>query len=77
MKKKEANSSAWRMALAIGGAGFTLIGYIVVGFLLGKWLMHIYEGPRLWIGLGAIIGLLLGIVNIVWLVRKFLGEQHE
>lgn len=77
MKKKEANSSAWRMALAIGGTGFTLIGYIVVGFLLGKWLMHLYEGPRLWIGLGAIIGLLLGIVNIVWLVRKFLGEQHE
>ncbi|MBR2568954.1 MAG: AtpZ/AtpI family protein [Paenibacillus sp.] len=77
MKKKETEASAWRVALAIGGAGFTLAGYIVVGLLLGKWMMHLYEGPKLWMGIGAIVGFILGILNIVWLIRKFVGEQHE
>ncbi|TVX89505.1 ATPase F0F1 [Paenibacillus agilis] len=77
MKPSNHNESTWRTALAIGGAGVTLILYILVGYLIGSWLRQEWEGPRIWIGLGVIIGFVTGVIHIIYYVTKFMGEQNE
>lgn len=51
--------------------------YIVIGYFAGKWLAHMLDGPKLWLAVGMIAGMCFGIMNIVYVVRKFMGEQDE
>ena len=67
------NENVWRITIAISGMGVTLVVYILIGYFAGYGLARMMNGPKLWNGLGAIVGMLLGIVNIIWLVRKFIG----
>lgn len=73
MKSSNSNDNLWKTALAISGMGATLVAFIVLGILTGYGLAKLWDGPRLWMGLGAIAGLILGVANIAWLVRKFIG----
>lgn len=73
MRPSNSNDNLWRIALAISGMGVTLVAFIVLGIVIGHSLVKLWDGPRLWIGLGAIAGLIFGILNIIWLVRKFIG----
>lgn len=73
MKPSNPNENMWQTALAISGMGATLVAYILLGLFAGYGLARLWDGPRMWMGLGAIIGMILGIANIVWLVRKFIG----
>ncbi|MCE5169246.1 AtpZ/AtpI family protein [Paenibacillus profundus] len=77
MKTTKRNDNLWLVALSIGGAGVMLAIYILIGFFVGKWLAHALDGPKLWLAVGAISGMCLGIANIVYFVRKFMGEQDE
>ncbi|MGZ9586325.1 AtpZ/AtpI family protein [Paenibacillus marinisediminis] len=73
MKSSNDNENLWRIALAISGMGLTLVVYILLGYFVGYGLVQIWDGPKLWLGIGAIVGMFLGIANIIWLVRKFIG----
>ncbi|GAC41429.1 AtpZ/AtpI family protein [Paenibacillus popilliae] len=77
MKTSKRNDSAWFIALSISGAGIMLAVYIVMGYFAGKWLAHMLDGPKLWLAVGMIAGMCFGIMNIVYVVRKFMGEQDE
>ncbi|WP_374016421.1 AtpZ/AtpI family protein [Paenibacillus thiaminolyticus] len=59
------------------GAGVTLAVYIVIGYFAGKWLAQMLDGPKLWLAVGMIAGMCLGIMNIIYFVMKFMGEQDE
>ncbi|WP_019635566.1 AtpZ/AtpI family protein [Paenibacillus fonticola] len=76
MKIPDNNGNPWIAAAYISGAGFLLATYIVVGFLSAKWLAERFDGPNYWIAIGAITGLVLGIVNVFVLIKKFLGAQN-
>ncbi|WHX48775.1 AtpZ/AtpI family protein [Paenibacillus woosongensis] len=76
MKIPDNNGNPWITVAAIGGAGFLLAMYIVIGFLGARWLVERFGGPNYWVAIGAIIGLLSGIVNIFVLIKKFLGAQN-
>ena len=73
MKSSNANENLWRIALAISGMGITLVSFILLGSFVGYGLVRLWDGPKLWMGIGAIVGMFLGIANIIWLVRKFIG----
>ncbi|GIP51553.1 hypothetical protein J42TS3_05880 [Paenibacillus vini] len=63
------------IASYISGAGILLVIYILSGFLVSKWLVSYFEASKVWIALGLILGLLLGITNIIFLIYKFIGGQ--
>lgn len=77
MKMSNRNDRPWRTALSISGAGVLLALYILIGFYVGKWLADALNGSKLWLAAGSIVGLCLGIVNIIYLVKTFMGEQDE
>ncbi|MBN3523934.1 AtpZ/AtpI family protein [Paenibacillus apiarius] len=77
MKTPKRNESAWLTALSIGGAGVMLAVYIIIGYFAGKWLAQVLDGPKIWLAAGMISGMCLGIVNIIYFVKKFMGEQDE
>ncbi|MUG46775.1 AtpZ/AtpI family protein [Paenibacillus woosongensis] len=76
MRIPDNNGNLWIAAAYISGAGFLLAMYIVVGFWSARWLTERFDGPNYWIAIGAIAGLVLGIVNIFVLIKKFLGAQN-
>lgn len=76
MKPQKDRDSLGRTALIIGSAGTLLAAYIIIGFFAGKWLRNVLNGDNYWLAIGAITGMILGIVNVVLLIKKFLGEQN-
>ncbi|WP_150270598.1 ATPase F0F1 [Paenibacillus tepidiphilus] len=76
MKEQKDGPGLLQTALVLGSAGTLLAVYIVTGFFAARWLQHSMNGPRSWLAFGAITGLVLGSVNVVFLIKKFLGEQN-
>ncbi|MFC3747519.1 MULTISPECIES: AtpZ/AtpI family protein [Bacillales] len=76
MKQEKDRESLGRTALVIGSAGTLLAAYIIIGFFLAKWLRDLMDGHNYWLAIGTITGMILGIVNVVLLIKKFLGEQN-
>lgn len=76
MKKSNKEVKPWIIASYISGAGTLLVVYIMAGFWITRWLVSHYGGSMQWVALGTILGLVLGIVNIIVLIYKFMGEQN-
>ncbi|WP_342437454.1 AtpZ/AtpI family protein [Paenibacillus sp. FSL L8-0436] len=76
MKEQKDEAGLGRTALVIGSAGTLLAAYIIIGFFAARWLQNQMDGPTSWLAIGTITGMLLGIVNVVLLIKKFLGEQN-
>lgn len=76
MGTSNSNGNPWIVAAYISGAGFLLVISVFVGFFGARWLVEQWNGPRYWIAIGTIAGLLLGIVNIIVLIKKFVGAQN-
>ncbi|KGE20370.1 AtpZ/AtpI family protein [Paenibacillus wynnii] len=76
MNEPKENDSLVRTGLVIGSAGTLLAAYIIIGFFVARWLKDYLEGPSYWLAIGTITGMVLGIVNVVMLIKKFLGEQN-
>ncbi|WP_410770617.1 AtpZ/AtpI family protein [Fontibacillus sp. BL9] len=76
MNNSDKEVKPWIIASYISGAGILLVIYILSGYFLSRWLVHHYGGSAVWIALGTILGLVLGIVNIIVLIYKFMGEQN-
>jgi len=69
------NRSVLTTALYISGAGIMFAVWIILGYWLAEWTVNRFGAPPLVKALGAIAGMVLGIVNIILLVKRFLGEQ--
>lgn len=76
MKEQKGEAGLARTALVLGSAGTLLAAYIIIGFFTARWLQRLMDGPKFWLAIGAIAGMVLGIVNVALLIKKFLGEQN-
>ncbi|MNI01653.1 putative F0F1-ATPase subunit [compost metagenome] len=76
MGTSNSDGKLWVVAAYISGAGFLLVISVFVGFFGTRWLVEQFDGPRYWIAIGTISGLLLGIVNMIVLIKKFMGAQN-
>jgi ATP synthase protein I len=76
METPKRGDNPWFLALYISGAGTLLATYIIIGFFISRGLMVMWEGPRYWIAIGTITGLILGTTHMGMLIKKFLGEQN-
>jgi len=75
--KKPTDASLWRIALYFSGLGFMFAIWIVIGFFLGGWISDQFDLSPVWKGIGAIVGIFVGSVNTVLLVKRYLGDQDE
>lgn len=75
MNRPDHNNNLWQTALYLGTAGSLLSTYILIGFFGGRWLRAFLDGPSYWLAIGTISGLVIGVVHVVILIKKFLGEQ--
>ncbi|WP_151733718.1 ATPase F0F1 [Paenibacillus tengchongensis] len=76
MKEQKDGPGLLQTALVLGSAGTLLAAYILIGFFAARWFQHSMDGPKGWLAVGTIAGLVLGSVNVVFLIKKFLGEQN-
>ena len=75
MNKSDKEVKPWVIASYISGAGLLLVIYIMSGFLVSKWLVSLFGASPVWISVGSIAGLFLGMANIIVLIFKFMGER--
>ena len=76
MNDPKHKDSLARTGLVIGSAGTLFAAHIIIGFFVARWLQNQLDGPSYWLAIGTITGMVLGIVNVVLLIKKFLGEQN-
>ncbi|WP_238651188.1 AtpZ/AtpI family protein [Paenibacillus piscarius] len=76
MKEQKKEPGLGRIALVLASAGSLLAAYIVIGFFVARWLRKLMDGPPVWLALGTIAGMVLGVVNVAMLIKKYLGEQN-
>ncbi|MNC45648.1 putative F0F1-ATPase subunit [compost metagenome] len=76
MKEQKGEAGLGKTALVIGSAGTLLAAYIIIGYFVARWLQRQIDGPQYWLAIGTISGMILGIINVVMLIKKFLGEQN-
>ncbi|WNS42622.1 AtpZ/AtpI family protein [Paenibacillus sp. MMS20-IR301] len=76
MQEQKNGAGLGRIALVLGSAGSLLAAYIIIGFFVARWLQNQLDGPKFWLAIGTISGMILGIVNVALLIKKFLGEQN-
>ncbi len=76
-KKPAQPPSSYKIALAFSGIGIQFAIWIIIGYLAGAWLAKHYELSPLWKGLGAVAGMLLGLVSAILLMVRYLRGQDE
>lgn len=76
MKKSDKEVQPWVIASYISGAGILLVAYIMSGFWVSKWIVSYYEVSTAWIAVGTSAGLILGVVNIIVLIYKLMGDRN-
>jgi len=74
-KSGQRNRSALITALYFSGAGILFAVWIILGYGLASWTVNQFGAPPFVKALGAIAGMIVGIVNMILLVKRYLGEQ--
>ncbi len=75
-KPNQPSPSLLKLALYFSGIGMMVALCILTGYWIGNWITHQFAASDIWRGLGAIFGLIVGIVNTILLVKRFLGEDN-
>lgn len=60
----------------VSAIGADLIVCMAAGYFLGKYISDL-TGQRVWIAGGLIVGMAVGIVSIVFLIKRLLEEPND
>lgn len=74
MQKRKSENNPWR-AMGIAGAfAADLAICILLGYLGGRWLSNRMDGEKIYVALGALLGLIVGIASVIVLIRYYLKD---
>jgi len=76
MKSSNPNENPWRMAGIMGALGMDMVLCLLAGYFGGSWLSE-RTGQRAWMIGGVLAGLVVGLISIVLLIKRFLEEGNE
>ncbi|MFD0871865.1 Putative F0F1-ATPase subunit (ATPase_gene1) [Chlamydia abortus] len=77
MKKPNPNDNPWRAAGMVSAIGADLIVCILLGYFGGSFVSDRFGLSPAWKAGGLIIGLFVGIVSVVFLIKRFLEDTNE
>lgn len=72
MKNKTDNP--WRMMGLVGTLGFEIVAFIIIGVWLGKYLDARFSTEPLWLTVGVLGGLIIGIVSALFTLKTFIKD---
>lgn len=77
MKKSKPDQNPWKAAGLVGALGTDLVVCLAIGYFGGSYLSRRMGGHKGWIIAGVLIGLAIGLVGIVLLIKRFLEDANE
>ena len=75
MQKRDSENNPWRAVGMAGAVGADLAICIVLGYFGGKWFSARMDNESIYIAVGALIGLFVGIFNVIMLIRFYLKDS--
>ncbi|MVP01493.1 MULTISPECIES: AtpZ/AtpI family protein [Paenibacillus] len=77
MNNKGNRDNPWKAAGMVGAIGIDIAFCMIAGYAIATYLVNRFGGSKAWIAGGLMIGLFVGIVSVVMLLKKFLEESDE
>ncbi|MFD1887470.1 AtpZ/AtpI family protein [Paenibacillus wenxiniae] len=74
---KPDRSSPWKAVGLVGAIGIDLTVCTLAGFWFGSWLDRLWNGSGIGIAVGVLAGLAVGIVGIIVIIKKIVGDPNE
>jgi ATP synthase protein I len=71
---KKDTSSPWRAFGLFGALGMQTAVWIVAGLFAGRWLDSVLGTGPIFLVVGILSGVVLGIVGTILLIKRFLGD---
>jgi len=75
VKQNGTGDNPWRAAGLVGVMGLDIAICIFAGYWLGAFVRDRMGGPQGWIVGGLLFGLAVGILSVIFLVKKVLEES--
>lgn len=75
MQKRESDNNPWRAAGLAGAVAADLAICIVLGYFGGKWVSVRMDNQPIYIAIGALVGLFVGIFSVIMLIRVFVKDS--
>ncbi|TNJ64705.1 AtpZ/AtpI family protein [Paenibacillus hemerocallicola] len=75
MQKRKSENNPWRAAGMAGAVGADLAVCIVLGYFGGKWVSVRMDNQPIYIAIGALVGLFVGIFTVVMLIRFYVKDS--
>lgn len=76
MKTPPSNQNPWRAAGLVSAIGVDFAVCILAGFFGGRWVGEKLGGHPIFTAIGVVLGIIIGIVSIVFMIRKFLEDEN-
>jgi ATP synthase protein I len=67
----------WKAAGLVGALGADLVVCILAGYFAGVYLSKWTGGGQGWVAGGVIVGLAVGIISIVFLIKRVLEDSND
>jgi len=71
MGNKKNGDNPWRAAAMVGAMGVDVAVCVTLGYFLGRWL----GGTPAWVAAGTLVGLAVGILTCLMLVKRLLEDS--
>ena len=75
MQKRKPGNNPWRAVGMAGAASADLAICILLGYWGGSWLSGLMDGQKIYVALGALAGLFVGIASVIILIRYYLKDE--
>jgi ATP synthase protein I len=77
VKKSKMDDNPWKMAGLMGALGTDMVLCLVLGYFGGSFISERMGGHKGWIIAGVMTGLVVGIVSIVLIIKRFMEDTDE
>jgi len=76
MKAPRSDDNPWRAIGLTSAIGADLVACMGAGYWIGDAISQ-STGQRIWIVIGIMLGFVVGVVSVIFLLRKFTGGSNE
>ncbi|OBR63610.1 hypothetical protein A7K91_06585 [Paenibacillus oryzae] len=75
MNGKGKQDNPWKAAALVGALGIDVGVCVLLGYWLGSMAGNLYGDPKQWMAGGLLVGLAVGLLSAILIVRKVLKDS--